>query len=128
MAVGKKEDKMLTQGPQRFPSFAKYGCSTEISVVRVSTQNRRIEMNRNLMGAASAVRKADALLYAFEKTYLDHVGSDCDWEMSNRAAYAFYAIWDAVREASENLDRLEGDERVVDVILAARKNGSTLTR
>ena len=72
--------------------------------------------------------QADALLYAFEKTYLDHVGSDCDGEMSNRATYAFYAIWDAVREASENLDRLEGDERVVDVILAARKNGSTLTR
>lgn len=85
-------------------------------------------MNRNLMSAVGAVRKADALLYAFEKTYLDNVGSDCDGELANRATYAFYAIWDAVREASENLDRLEGDERVVDVILAARKNGSTLTR
>lgn len=34
------------------------------------------------------------------------------------ATDAFYAIWDAIRKVSDDLDRLAGDCRVVDAIYA----------
>ena len=46
-----------------------------------------------------------------------------------RGVHTFYALWDAVRSARAELEKLEGDRRVVDVIYAVnrvRQDDSTL--
>lgn len=47
----------------------------------------------------------------------------------DRGVHTFYALWDAVRSARAELEKLEGDRRVVDVIYAVnhvRQDDSTL--
>jgi len=86
-------------------------------------------MNKNLNDAIDSVRKADALMFVIESTYLDFDIEPEYAEKAGRGVYTFYALWDAIKAAEESLERLEGDRKVVDVIYAVnrvRQDGSTL--
>lgn len=74
--------------------------------------------NQNLNEAISDIAKVEALMFAFENTYLDLDVTPTDRERADMAVDAFYALWDAIRKVSEDLDRLAGDCRVVDAIYA----------
>ena len=76
-------------------------------------------MNRNLSGAIQKVGKIQALMYAYEKAFLDLDVEPEERERADMAISTFYAIWDAIKEVVKDLERLEGDCRVVDAIYAA---------
>lgn len=76
-------------------------------------------MNRNLQKALFDIGKVDAVMYAIERTYID--APEDDQEARNRAAYAFYALWDSIKALSEDLDRLAADGQVVDAAYAVRE-------
>ncbi len=75
-------------------------------------------MNRNLERAIENLRKVEALMYAYEATYLDVNLREEDHELIDNRMYAFMAIQDAVTTVTKDLDRLAGDTRVIDVIQA----------
>lgn len=75
-------------------------------------------MNKNLNEAIFDIAKVDALLAAYENTYLNFDIMPEEQERANRAEYAFHAVWDAVRKVADDLECLAGDERVVDAIYA----------
>lgn len=77
-------------------------------------------MNKNLNEAIAAVERADALMFAIESCFLDFDILPEEMERANRGVHTFYALWDAVRSARAELEKLEGDRRVVDVIYAVR--------
>ena len=86
-------------------------------------------MNKNLNDAIAAVERADALMFAIESCFLDFDILPEEMERANRGVHTFYALWDAVRSARAELEKLEGDRRVVDVIYAVnrvRQDDSTL--
>ena len=72
-------------------------------------------MNRNLNEAIFDIAKVEAIMFAFENTYLE---APADRARADMATDAFYALWDAIRKVSDDLDRLAGDCRVVDAIYA----------
>ena len=84
-------------------------------------------MNSNLREAIENAGKADALMYAIEQSYLDFdiITEEC--ELADRAVFAFYALWDSIKAVRDCLSRLEGDQRVVDVIYAVEKVRQTST-
>ena len=87
-------------------------------------------MNRHLSRAIQQMEKAEALMYAYEKTYLDIEVEPEERAKADMAISTFYAIWDYIREVAADLELLEGDCRVVDAIYAAedvRRRRSTLT-
>ena len=51
-------------------------------------------------------------------SYLELDVAPADRARADMATDAFYAIWDAIRKVSDDLDRLAGDCRVVDAIYA----------
>ena len=71
-------------------------------------------MNRNLNEAIFDIAKVEAIMFAFENTYV----APADRARADMATDAFYALWDAIRKVSDDLDRLAGDCRVVDAIYA----------
>ena len=75
-------------------------------------------MNRNLNEAIFDIAKVEAIMFAFENTYLELDVAPADRTRADMATDAFYAIWDAIRKVSDDLDRLAGDCRVVDAIYA----------
>ncbi len=77
-------------------------------------------MNRNLNKAITGIEKADALMFAIEKTYLDFEFMPEELERANRGVNAFYALWDIVHNIAESLEALAGDAEVVDAIKAAQ--------
>lgn len=77
-------------------------------------------MNKNLSRAIDGVEKADAILFAIEKAYLDFEFVPEGMERANRGVNAFYALWDIVKDVASELDELAGDEEVVNVIKAIR--------
>lgn len=77
-------------------------------------------MNKNLLNAIEEVGKADALMFAIEKAYLDFEFMPEELERANRGANAFYVLWDIIHKISDALEELEGDADVVDVIKAVR--------
>jgi len=86
-------------------------------------------MNKNLNDAMFAVRKADALMYAIERSFLEFEVMEEERERYERGEYTFYALWDMIHEAEAALEKLDGDRRVVDVIYAVndvRKGNGTL--
>lgn len=86
-------------------------------------------MNKNLNDAIAAVERADALMFAIESCFLDFDILPEEMERANRGVHTFYALWDAVRSARAELEKLEGDRRVVDVIYTVNrvhKDDSTL--
>ena len=52
------------------------------------------------------------------KQYLELDVAPADRARADMATDAFYALWDAIRKVSDDLDRLAGDCRVVDAIYA----------
>lgn len=80
-------------------------------------------MNRNLERALLSATKVRSLMYAYENTYIDRPE---DEELKDFADAMFFAIGDAVRELSENLEAVSGDQAVVDAMEAIRR--STLTK
>lgn len=86
-------------------------------------------MNKHLNEAIFDIAKVDALMYSIEKAYLDLEVMPQERERMDRGAYAFYALWDAIRKVADDLEMLSGDCRVVDAIYAVnnvRRQESTL--
>lgn len=75
-------------------------------------------MNRNLEKAKFDIEKVDSLMYAIENTYLSIDTLPEEREKADRAVNAFYALWDAIRAVEDDIDRLQGDDVVVDAIYA----------
>lgn len=73
-------------------------------------------MNNNLDKAVAGVEKADSIMYAIENTYLESMVETGTVEKTNRAINMFYVLWDAINSIKESLEKLEGDERVIDVV------------
>lgn len=63
-------------------------------------------MNKNLNGAIMAVERADALMFVIESCFLDFDILPEEMERANRGVHTFYALWDAVRSARTELERL----------------------
>lgn len=87
-------------------------------------------MNQHLSRAIQQIEKVEAIMYAYEKAYLDlEVEPEEQWK-ADHAISTFYALWDYIKEIAEDLKLLEGDCRVVDAIYAVndvRRRTSTLT-
>lgn len=75
-------------------------------------------MNKNLEKAIYDIQKADALMFAIETAYLNIEVEPGELERANRAENAFYALWDVIKIAADDLDRLADDQTVVDAIYA----------
>lgn len=76
-------------------------------------------MNTVLNEALLDIEKAKAVMYAYEKAYLDIEVEPEDREKADYAISMFYVLKDIVEGLSDKLDRLDGDRRVVDAIYAA---------
>lgn len=76
-------------------------------------------MNKHLEDAVFGIAKVDSMMFAIEKAYLDLDVMPWEKERMDRGAYAFYALWDAIRKVADDLDMLSSDGRVVDAIYAA---------
>lgn len=75
-------------------------------------------MNQNLIEAISSVERARALLFAYEKAFLDLDVKPEGRVLADMAVSAFYAIWDTVNQISESLDLLEEDSFLADDTIA----------
>ena len=75
-------------------------------------------MNKNLEKAMLDIEKVDAIMYAIEAAYLDIEFVPEERERAERAMNTFYALRDEVRRVADDIDRLCGDETVVDAIYA----------
>lgn len=76
-------------------------------------------MNTVLNEALLDIEKAKAVMYAYEKAYLDIEAEPEDREKADYAISMFYVLKDIIEGLSDKLDRLDGDCRVVDAIYAA---------
>lgn len=87
-------------------------------------------MNQNLIEAMTSIERAKALLFAYEKVFLDLDVEPEDQERADMAISIFYAIRESVDQTADLLDLVDGDCRVVDAIYAVndvRRRASTLT-
>ena len=87
-------------------------------------------MNQNLIEAMTSIERARALLFAYEKVFLDLDVEPEDQERADTAISIFYAIRESVDQTADLLDLVDGDCRVVDAIYAVndvRRRASTLT-
>ncbi len=75
-------------------------------------------MNANLNKAISDLDKVDALMYAIENAFLDIEVVPEDRKKYDRGTGAFYALWDAIKKVSDDLDRLADDETIIDAVYA----------
>ena len=78
-------------------------------------------MNKNLNNAMFELEKADALLASIEALYMDFDFLPEEKEKAERGAYAFYAVWDRVKKATECRDNYNAECRIVDVLTAVRE-------
>lgn len=78
-------------------------------------------MNKKLYDAIASIGKADAIMYAVEKCYLDFDFMPDDMERAERGTQMFYLLWEEIQRARCSLDQLAGDERVVDVLKCVSK-------
>lgn len=78
-------------------------------------------MNKNLNDAMFELGKADALMASIEALYMDFDILPEEKEKAERGAYTFYSLWDAVKKATECLDKYTAECRIVDVISAVRE-------
>lgn len=96
--------------------------SSLTSDVRTSKKQKGDKkMNKNLENALSDICKADGVMYAIENTYLDIEVYDDQVEKAMKAESTFYALWDIIKNVQDSLERLAGDEKVVNVIYAVNK-------
>lgn len=75
-------------------------------------------MNTVLNEAMLDIEKAKAVMFAYERTYLDLEVEPEDREKADLAISMFYVLQDIIEGLSDKLDRLDGDCRVVDAIYA----------
>lgn len=68
-------------------------------------------MNKHLDKAIFGIGKVDALMHSIEQLYLDFEVMPEEQERLNRGTYAFYVLWDEIREVADELDLLSGDCR-----------------
>lgn len=78
-------------------------------------------MNANLIKAIDDLSKVDALMYAIENTFLDIEVIPEDFEKYDKGTSAFYALWDAIKKVSDDLDALAADKTVIDAIFAVNQ-------
>ena len=78
-------------------------------------------MNKNLENAINNAAKIDAIMYAMDHTFSDLIVKPEYIDEANRAQNAFYTAWDLVTQLQDDLEKLRGDEQVVNVILAAKR-------
>ena len=64
-------------------------------------------MNRNLNEAIFDIAKVEAIMFAFENTYLELDVAPADRARADMATNAFYALWDAIRKVSTSTVWLE---------------------
>lgn len=67
-------------------------------------------MNRNLQAAIFDLAKVESLMFAIEETYLDRFVTEDNYEDLDRAAHAFYALWDEIKNVAKDLEKIEEDE------------------
>ena len=60
-------------------------------------------MNRNLNEAIFDIAKVEAIMFAFENTYLELDVAPADRARADMATDAFYAIWDAIRKVTSTV-------------------------
>lgn len=77
-------------------------------------------MNKHYNEAAYKLGEADAMMSAIEDIFDDLDVLPEDREKMNRAAYLFYAAWDAVKKAGEELENYSDECRIVNVLEAAK--------
>lgn len=66
-------------------------------------------MNKYLIKAFQDIEKADAIMYAIESAYLTAEGGKNDIQKANRAANAFYALWDIIKHVQNDLEEAENE-------------------
>ena len=75
-------------------------------------------MNKNIERAVSDINKVEALMFAIENSCLDLEVIPQSKTKYEQGVGVFYALWDAIRKVETDLERLSGDEMVVDAIYA----------
>ncbi len=79
-------------------------------------------LGEDMIPDMTSERVEDSAIYSIlrEKLhqYLELDVAPADRARADMATDAFYALWDAIRKVSDDLDRLAGDCRVVDAIYA----------
>lgn len=75
-------------------------------------------MNANIEKAIFDIEKVNGLMYAIENSCLDLQVEPESQKQFNHGVGAFYALWDAINKVSEDIEKLSGDEMVVDAIYA----------
>ena len=75
-------------------------------------------MNKNIERAALDISKVDSLMYIIENSCLDLEVMPDSRKRYEYGVGAFYALWDAIRKVSDDIEKLSGDEMVVDAIYA----------
>lgn len=75
-------------------------------------------MNRNLQEAIFNLGKVQTLMESIEQLYLDLEVVPEDEDKADKGVFAFYALWDEIKNLETSLDRLSGDESVLDAIYA----------
>lgn len=76
-------------------------------------------MNRHLNEAIFDTEKVKAIMLSVENSYLDIEAEPHERKRADMAVAMFYVLQDAVDRLSADLEKLEGDCRVVDAIYAA---------
>ncbi len=75
-----------------------------LNILHITSDNRSEECMTKKAKALAAIRKANALMYAYESAYL---GTVLDYERQCMAEDAFYSIWDVIAEALKDLEEEE---------------------
>lgn len=75
-------------------------------------------MNANIKKAVFDIEKVDGIMYAIENSCLDLEVMPESKERYNQGVAVFYALWDAIRNVSDDIERIADDEKVVDAIYA----------
>ena len=76
-------------------------------------------MNRNLNEAIFDIAKVEAIMFAFENTYLELDVAPADRARADMATDAFYALWDAIRKVSDAIYAVNDVRRRVGTLKTA---------
>ena len=75
-------------------------------------------MNRNLQEAIFNLGKVQTLMESIERLYLDLEVVPEDEDKADRGVFAFYALWDEIKNLETSRTRLSEDKVVLDAIYA----------
>ena len=79
-------------------------------------------MNKNLENAIFDMEKVNGLMHVIESSLTTLEVAPEVFDQYTSSTYAFYALWDSIEKVREDLDKLRGDAKVVDVIRAAKES------